>query len=61
MFALPVKQIGIPGEETCVITITRFGMIKKSLISELPGPSAQTFVLVKVNEGDAPDRGRFDR
>jgi DNA gyrase subunit A len=27
-------------------------MIKKSLISELPGPSAQTFVLVKVNEGD---------
>ncbi len=27
-------------------------MIKKSLISELPGPSSQTFVLVKVNEGD---------
>jgi DNA gyrase subunit A len=35
-----------------VLTTTRFGMIKKSLISELPGPSAQTFVLVKVNEGD---------
>jgi DNA gyrase subunit A len=27
-------------------------MIKKSLVSELPGPSSQTFVLVRVNEGD---------
>jgi DNA gyrase subunit A len=27
-------------------------MIKKSLVSELPGPSSQAFVLVKVNEGD---------
>jgi DNA gyrase subunit A len=27
-------------------------MIKKSLISELPGPSSQSFVLVRVNEGD---------
>ncbi|MFN8402635.1 MAG: DNA gyrase C-terminal beta-propeller domain-containing protein [Anaerolineales bacterium] len=39
-------------EETCVLTTTRFGMIKKSLITELPGPSSQAFVLVKVNEGD---------
>jgi len=39
-------------EETCVLTCTKFGMIKKSLISELPGPSAQTFTLVRVNEGD---------
>ena len=28
-------------------------MVKKSLVSELPGPSAQTFTLVKVNDGDA--------
>jgi DNA gyrase subunit A len=28
-------------------------MIKKTLITELPGPSAQTFTLVRVNEGDA--------
>jgi DNA gyrase subunit A len=35
-----------------VITTTKFGMIKKSLITELPGPSSQTFVLTKVNEGD---------
>jgi DNA gyrase subunit A len=27
-------------------------MVKKSLIGELPGPSAQTFTLVRVNEGD---------
>jgi DNA gyrase subunit A len=51
VFALPARKSALP-EETCVITTTRFGMIKKSLVSELPGPSAQTFVLVKVNEGD---------
>jgi DNA gyrase subunit A len=51
VFALPSRKTTLP-EETCVITCTRFGMIKKSLISELPGPSAQTFMLVKVNEGD---------
>ncbi len=51
VFALPARKTALP-EETCVITCTRFGMIKKSLISELPGPSAQTFTLVKVNEGD---------
>jgi DNA gyrase/topoisomerase IV subunit A len=28
------------------------GMIKKSLVSELPGPASQAFVLVRVNEGD---------
>ncbi len=51
MFALPARRSDFP-EETCVITVTRFGMIKKSLISELPGPSAQTFALARVNEGD---------
>jgi DNA gyrase subunit A len=51
VFALPSRKSALP-EETCTITCTRFGMIKKSLISELPGPSSQAFVLVKVNEGD---------
>jgi DNA gyrase subunit A len=51
MFTLPSRKSSLP-EETCIITCTRFGMIKKSLITELPGPSAQAFVLVKVNEGD---------
>jgi DNA gyrase subunit A len=50
-FALP-KRSTLP-EETCVLTVTRGGMLKKSLVSELPGPSAQTFYLCKVNEGDA--------
>jgi len=51
VFALPSRKSALP-EETCVITATKLGMIKKSLISELPGPSSQAFVLVKVNEGD---------
>ncbi len=51
VFALPSRKAMLP-EETCVITATKLGMIKKSLVSELPGPSSQTFVLVRVNEGD---------
>ena len=51
VFALPARKSDYP-EDACVITATRFGMIKKSLITELPGPSSQTFTLVKVNEGD---------
>ena len=35
-----------------VITVTAQGMLKKSTLSELPGPSANTFTLAKVNEGD---------
>jgi len=51
-FALPAKRSTLP-EDTGVITITRGGMVKKSLVTELPGPSAQTFALCKVNEGDS--------
>ncbi len=51
MFALPSRKSELP-EETCVLTVTRYGMLKKSLITELPGPSAQTFALARVNEGD---------
>ena len=35
-----------------VITATRQGMVKKSALSEFPGPSADTFTLVRVNDGD---------
>ncbi|MGC1376816.1 MAG: DNA topoisomerase (ATP-hydrolyzing) [Anaerolineales bacterium] len=52
MFTLPAKKSSLP-EETCVLTVTRGGMLKKSQIGELPGPSSQTFALCKVNEGDA--------
>jgi DNA gyrase subunit A len=51
VFTLPARRADYP-EGTCIITGTRFGMIKKTLISDLPGPSAQTFTLLKVNEGD---------
>ncbi len=52
VFAIPSSKSSL-GEETCVLTVTRFGMIKKSLLSELPGPSAQAFTLARVNDGDA--------
>jgi DNA gyrase subunit A len=50
-FALPARKSELP-VETTILTVTRGGMIKKSLVSDLPGPSAQTFRLVNVNEGD---------
>jgi DNA gyrase subunit A len=51
-FALPSRKSDLP-EETCVLTVTHGGMVKKSLVSELPGPSAQTFKLTNVNDGDS--------
>jgi len=35
-----------------VVTATRGGMIKKTDVTEFPGPAAKPFTLVKVNEGD---------
>ena len=52
LFGLPARRATLP-EETCVLTVTRGGMLKKSLVSELPGPSSQTFALCRVNDGDA--------
>lgn len=52
VFALPALRSTLP-EETYVFTVTRGGMVKKSLVSELPGPSAHSFTLVKVNDGDS--------
>jgi DNA gyrase subunit A len=56
VFSLPGRS-GRPAESDptasgYVISITRQGMIKKSAINELPGPSANTFTLAKVNEND---------
>lgn len=50
IFCLPSKS---QMEEKFVTTITRSGMVKKTSILELPGPSASTFVLCKVNDGDS--------
>jgi DNA gyrase subunit A len=51
-FCLPARKSALP-EETCVLTITRGGMVKKSTVGELPGPSAQTFRLTNVKDGDS--------
>ncbi len=51
VFALPARRSDYP-PETSIVTATRDGMIKKTLISDVPGPSAQAFTLVRVNEGD---------
>jgi DNA gyrase subunit A len=50
LFCLPPKEER--QEEQYILTGTRGGMIKKSLVSELPGATARTFSLMKVNEGD---------
>ena len=52
MFALPARKSELP-EATTLLTVTRGGMVKKSLVSELPGPSAQTFRLANVIDGDS--------
>jgi len=35
-----------------VLSVSKLGMVKKSALSELPGPSAHLFTLVKINPGD---------
>ena len=50
MFTAPPR--GDRNDEWFVTTITRQGMIKRSSLGELPGPSANTFTLARVNEGD---------
>jgi len=60
VFALPARKSDpstgsgqVLPAETCALTVTRGGMVKKSPIAELPGPSSQTFALARVNEGDS--------
>ncbi|HAL15294.1 MAG TPA: DNA gyrase subunit A [Anaerolineaceae bacterium] len=40
------------GEEHFIVTVSRAGLVKKSSIRDLPGPSTQLFWLAKVNPGD---------
>ncbi len=40
-------------EERYVMTVSTYGMVKKSAVNELPGPSAQLFNLARVNPGDS--------
>jgi DNA gyrase subunit A len=50
LFALPPKEES--PEDSYIFTATRQGLVKRSAVSELPGPAARTFTLAKVNEGD---------
>ncbi|HOV05859.1 MAG TPA: DNA topoisomerase 4 subunit A [Anaerolineaceae bacterium] len=63
MFSLPNK---FKAQDLCVVSITRQGMIKKSLATELKGSANDLFTLTKVAEGDrlvdvilASDRSQF--
>jgi DNA gyrase subunit A len=53
LFALPSKDRRPVGEEGYVLTVTRQGMLKKSSLADLPGPSAATFTLTRVNPQDS--------
>ncbi|GAB4579921.1 MAG: DNA gyrase subunit A [Anaerolineales bacterium] len=50
VFNLPQKEERAEG--WFALTVSRGGMLKKTDITELPGPGAQSFTLTKVNEGD---------
>ncbi len=50
VLALPPKNK--LAENWYVVTATRGGMIKKTEVTEFPGPAAIPFTLVKVNDGD---------
>ena len=50
VFSLPPKNGESP--EGYIVTVSRAGLVKKTAAAELPGPSAQTFLLSRVNDGD---------
>ena len=49
LFSVPP---GIDQDGGYYITVSRTGMVKRSLLSDLPGPSSNLFSLTKINEGD---------
>ena len=49
-FSLPPREER--NNEMFLFTTTYQGMVKKSPLSEIPGPTAQPFTMVKVNDGD---------
>jgi DNA gyrase subunit A len=40
-------------ESGYIVSVSREGLVKRSLLHELPGPSANLFTLVKINKGDS--------
>lgn len=39
-------------DERFILSVTAQGLVKKTLLQDLPGPSSQRFTLVKINPGD---------
>jgi len=54
LFSLPAKDQMKKAqlEDWCVLAVTREGFVKKTSLGEFPGPSASTFTLARVNDGD---------
>ncbi len=52
IFALSPQRKETPSN-LYVMSVSRQGMVKRTAVEELPGPSAQAFTLVRLNEGDA--------
>jgi DNA gyrase subunit A len=50
LFSLPDD---LSEEDGFIISVSQKGMVKRSLLSDLPGPSANLFTLVKINGDDA--------
>jgi DNA gyrase subunit A len=50
LFSVPPH---ITEEDGYIMSVSREGMVKRSLLSDLPGPSANSFTLARINEGDA--------
>jgi DNA gyrase subunit A len=50
LFTLPPKEERLEG--WYVLTVTQQGLLKKTALEELPGPTGHSFTLVKVNDED---------
>jgi DNA gyrase subunit A len=49
MFSAPRYE---SDREKYILTVSRAGMVKKTVVQDLPGPSSQLFTLAKINGGD---------
>jgi DNA gyrase subunit A len=51
-FAIDPSQVARYGDKAYFILATRHGMLKRSLLSALPGPSSTPFKVMKIEKGD---------
>lgn len=50
LFSAPMN---VDADSGYFISVSQLGMVKRSLLSDLPGPSAHLVTLTKINDGDA--------